>query len=349
MVSVVTAVVIAVVAVRAGYVFGRLMALFLIAANVMTIRQSREVKQLDVSQQVSRLLWAGRVDDARHLAGERSEELDQRMLDVLAVVGPVGERDGDAGRFGDEDGEAMARLRSAAQHPTDPIGSTLLLLADRARRDWSSVAERPCRSAPALGSAAVVAVQNAAHAEGGDRPSAEIGQAYLDRAGPSEFDGPGHPAHIAYNTACGWAAVGEPRARPGGLPARGGARLRRPDHRRQRPRDGPAASAPGLRRGPRHHPATGARPGRHPAVRPLTRTGAVAADLRCVPSGSASLRPERGSVSHRSGRGAPRRSSRVQPLRHGAGRCLGRGRDGRRHRKVASVARTAGRVVLCAQ
>src|SRR5829696_606511 len=196
-VSVVTAVVIAVVAVRLGYVFGALMALFLIAANVMTIRQAREVKQLDVSQQVSRLLWAGRVDDARHLAGERSGELEQRMLDVLAVVGP-----------GDEDGAAMARLRSAAQHPSDPIGSTLLLLADRARRDWSSVAET-VRSAPALGSAAVVAVQNAAHAEGGDLPSAEIGQAYLDRTGRPEFDGPGHPAHIAYNTACGWAAVGE--------------------------------------------------------------------------------------------------------------------------------------------
>jgi Zn-dependent protease len=196
-VSVGTAVVIAVVAVRLGYVFGALMALFLIAANVMTIRQAREVKQLDVGQQVSRLLWAGRVDDARHLAGERSEELDQRMLDVLAVVGP-----------GDEDGAAMARLRSAAQHPSDPTGSTLLLLAGRARRDWSSVAET-VRSAPALGSAAVVAVQNAAHAEGGDLPSAEIGQAYLDRNGRSEFDGPGHPAHIAYNTACGWAAVGE--------------------------------------------------------------------------------------------------------------------------------------------
>jgi Zn-dependent protease len=196
-VSVGTAVVIAVVAVRLGYVFGALMALFLIAANVMTIRQAREVKQLDVGQQVSRLLWAGRVDDARHLAGERSEELDQRMLDVLAVVGP-----------GDDGGAAMARLRSAAQHPSDPTGSTLLLLAGRARRDWSSVAET-VRSAPALGSAAVVAVQNAAHAEGGDLPSAEIGQAYLDRNGRSEFDGPGHPAHIAYNTACGWAAVGE--------------------------------------------------------------------------------------------------------------------------------------------
>jgi len=203
-VSVVTAVLIAVVAVRAGYVFGALMAAFLIAANVMTIRQSREAKELDVSQQVSRLLWAGRVDDARHLAGERAEELDQRMLDVLAVVGPAGEEgDGGAGP-----GEAMARLRSAAQHPSDPTGSTLLLLADRARRDWPSVAET-VRSAPALGSAAVVAVQNASHAEGGDRPSAEIGQAYLDRAGPSDFDGPGHAAHIAYNTACGWASVGD--------------------------------------------------------------------------------------------------------------------------------------------
>ena len=200
-VSVVTAVLIAVVAVRAGYVFGALMALFLVAANVMTIRQSREVKQVDVSQQVSRLLWAGRVEDARHLAGERSEELDQRMLDVLAVVGPAASED--AGH-----GEAMARLRSAAQHPTDPTGSTLLLLADRARRDWPAVAET-VQSVPALGSAAVVAVQNAAHAEGGDLPSAEIGQAYLDRAGPSQFDGPGHAAHIAYNTACGWASLGD--------------------------------------------------------------------------------------------------------------------------------------------
>ena len=220
-VSIVTAVLVAVVAVRAGYVFGALMALFLVAANVMTIRQSREVKQLDVSQQVSRLLWAGRVDDARHLAGERSEELDQRMLDVLAVVGPIDEAHGGQVGHGDGDGAgaaaaatdtdrgpAMARLRSAAQHPTDPTGSTLLLLADRARQDWPSVAET-VRSAPALGSAAVVAVQNAAHAEGGDRPSAEIGQAFLDRAGPSQFDGPGHAAHIAYNTACGWASGGD--------------------------------------------------------------------------------------------------------------------------------------------
>jgi Zn-dependent protease len=210
-VSVVTAVLIAVVAVRAGYVFGALMALFLVAANVMTIRQSREGKELDVSQQVSRLLWAGRVDDARHLAGERAEELDQRMLDVLAVVRPGDDEGGDGAvghGGGAEHGEAMARLRSAAQHPSDPTGSTLLLLADRARRDWPSVAET-VRSAPALGSAAVVAVQNAAHAEGGDRPSAEIGQAYLDRAGRSEFDGPGHAAHIAYNTACGWASVGD--------------------------------------------------------------------------------------------------------------------------------------------
>jgi Zn-dependent protease len=214
-VSVVTAVLIAVVAVRAGYVFGALMALFLVAANVMTIRQSREVKPVDVSQQVSRLLWAGRVEDARHLAGERSEELDQRMLDVLAVVGPVESGEGDGAARHDpgasEDGrhgEAMARLRSAAQHPSDPTGSTLLLLADRARRDWPAVAET-VRSAPALGSAAVVAVQNAAHAQGGDRPSAEIGQAYLDRSGPSQFDGPGHAAHIAYNTACGWASLGD--------------------------------------------------------------------------------------------------------------------------------------------
>jgi hypothetical protein len=189
------------------------MAVFLVAANVMTIRQSREVTELDVSQQVSRLLWAGRVDDARHLAGERSEELDQRMLDVLAVVGPVAEADdGDVAVPGAGVGradEAMARLRSAARHPTDPTGSTLLLLADRARRDWPSVAAT-VRSAPALGSAAVVAVQSAAHAEGGDGPSAEIGQAFLDRAGRSEFDGPGHAAHIAYNTACGWASLGDP-------------------------------------------------------------------------------------------------------------------------------------------
>ena len=215
-VSVVTAVLVAAVAVRLGYVFGALMALFLVAANVMTIRQSREVKQLDVGQQVARLLWAGQVDDARHLAGERSEELDQRMLDVLADVGPGGGAAGADGAGPDEaaaspdteHGAAMARLRSAAQHPTDPTGSTLLLLADRARRDWPAVAET-VRSAPALGSAAVVAVQNAAHSEGGDGPSAEIGQAYLDRAGPSQFDGPGHAAHIAYNTACGWASVGD--------------------------------------------------------------------------------------------------------------------------------------------
>ena len=69
MVSVVVAVLAALVALRYGLVFGALMAGFFVFSNVMTIRNDRELEKVDVNQRAVRLLWAGRPADARAPAG----------------------------------------------------------------------------------------------------------------------------------------------------------------------------------------------------------------------------------------------------------------------------------------
>lgn len=194
MVSIGVSVVVAVVAVRAGLVFGSLMALFLIAINVMTIRSARELEGMDVNERVSALLWAGRVDEARELASENVDELSDLVRTVVAAID------------GNED--AHRRVEEAAQHPDNPTGSTAAILVDRARGDWAAVRSRVAQ-APLVATTAVIAAQNAAYRHGGKRDAAEIGQAFLDRTLQVRADHPDHAAHLAYNTAACWASLGD--------------------------------------------------------------------------------------------------------------------------------------------
>jgi Zn-dependent protease len=201
MVSIAVSVLVAIVAVRAGLVFGSLMALFFIASNVMTIRQARELDGMDINQRVSALLWAGRVDEARELAAEGARDISDLVRTIVTALD-----DDDGGTTAGAD--ARRRVAQAAQRPDDPTGSTVAILVDRARGDWQAV-RGTVANAPLVATTAVVAAQNAAHHDAGDQESAEIGQAFLDRTLAVRTDSPDHGPHIAYNTACGWASVGD--------------------------------------------------------------------------------------------------------------------------------------------
>jgi Zn-dependent protease len=201
MVSIVVSVLVGIVAFRAGYVFGTLMVLFLVASNVMTIRQARELKGVDVNRRISALLWAGRVDEARELASENLRDLS----DVVRLVMTALEDDGQSPGAG---AEARRRVAQSAQDPRDPSGSTVAVLVARARGDWPAVRDLVATT-PVLGTSAVSAAQNAAHREGRHREVAEVGQAFLDRTLPAVSDGADLAAYIAFNTACGWASVGD--------------------------------------------------------------------------------------------------------------------------------------------
>src|SRR5829696_3735594 len=203
-VSIVVSVLVGLVAYRAGYVFGTLMVLFLIVSNVMTIRQARELEGVDVNQRVSALLWAGRVDDARELAGETPRELNDVVRTILTAL----DDDGDSGAHGNAGADARQRIAQAAQDPQDPTGSTVAIVLARARGDWAAVCDTVA-SAPLVDAGAVTAAQNAAHQEGNHRAVAEVGQAFLDRTLESRSEVSDLPAYIAHNTACGWATLGE--------------------------------------------------------------------------------------------------------------------------------------------
>jgi hypothetical protein len=198
-------VLVGIVAVRAGLLFGSLMALFFIASNVMTIRQARELEGMDVNQRVSALLWAGRVDDARELASESDRELN----DVVRTIVTALDDDGGADDHGTAAGaDARRRVAQAAHNPDDPTGSTVAILVARARGDWPAVRDAVAH-ARLVATSAVVAAQTAAHREGAHREVAEIGQAFLDRTLPVRTDSPEHGPHIAHNAACGWASLGD--------------------------------------------------------------------------------------------------------------------------------------------
>ena len=139
MVSVVVAVLAALVALRYGLVFGALMAGFFVFSNVMTIRNDRELEKVDVNQRAVRLLWAGRPADARHLLADLPDDAPVHPL-VRATVRAAGDEDPSGG---------LAELEAAADRdPADPQPPSLLLLAHRARDDWDAVlapARRPTR------------------------------------------------------------------------------------------------------------------------------------------------------------------------------------------------------------
>ena len=71
MVSIVVAVLAAAAALKAGLVFGALLAAFFVFSNFMTIRSARDLEKVDVNQRLVQLLWAGRSDEARDLLADR--------------------------------------------------------------------------------------------------------------------------------------------------------------------------------------------------------------------------------------------------------------------------------------
>jgi len=194
-VSVVVAVAAGLVALTLNFVFGALFALFLVLSNVGTIRTARAEGMLDVNTQVVRLLWSGRPDDAQDLASDPGVQ--PLVRSAIKAVGP----DPAGGR---------AELELAARtNADDAVAATSLLLAvHRVHEDW--VAARDVAAGePQVQADFVLYAQTVAFRSGARRQSAEIGQAWLDRAGPVLVDQPEVPATIAYDTACGWAAAGE--------------------------------------------------------------------------------------------------------------------------------------------
>ncbi len=201
MVSIVVAVLAAVVAYRAGLVFGALLAAFFVFSNVMTVRSAREQADVDVNQALVTLLWSGRLDDARALlAGQPPDEAVHPL--VRAVVRAA---------TGDERG-GRAELEAAVRRdPGDPTAGGLLVLAHRTREDWSAVRDELVRGT-AVDAGSVLAAQTVAFRSGEKLACAEIGQAWLDRPVTADRGTDGVmgdkagdvPALIAYNTACGW-------------------------------------------------------------------------------------------------------------------------------------------------
>jgi Zn-dependent protease len=194
-VSVVFAAVAAVLAYRAGLVFGALMAAFFLFSNVMTIRHARDLDKVDVNERVMRLLWMDRAGDAQHLAGEPG--LHPLTTSALRAVGP----DPVGGRR-----ELETAARTNAAEATAATG--LLLAVHRVNGDWAA-ARDVVAGEPRVHAGNVLFAQTLAFQSGAKRESAEIGQAWLDRTGPVLIDHVEVPALIAYNTACGWAAAGE--------------------------------------------------------------------------------------------------------------------------------------------
>ena len=218
-VSVVVAVLIGVAALRFGQVFGALMAAFLVFSNVMTVRSARAESKVDVNQRLVDLLWRGDGGGAVELLADQdpaSGRADDRpavhpfVRAAVLSAGPDEHARREAARVLDD------ALRAT---PVDVLAVRMTLLSLRAREDWAGA--RQLIASP-LGDAAdaahVLAVQTAAFALGARRDSAELGDAYLARASPplgDESSGGGGDdaaarAVIAYNSACGWVAVGEP-------------------------------------------------------------------------------------------------------------------------------------------
>ena len=199
MVSVVVAAIGAVVAYRFGLVFGALMAAFFVFSNVMTVRAAREQRQLDVNARAVRMLWSGRVEDARALVADPTDERMHPLVRaaVRAASDEPAERAAGTGEL------------TAALAGRDSGGAASLLLAvDRVHQDWSAARDLVA-SATDVDPGAVLGVVTAAHQAGAQLASAQIGQAWLDRGSRGTPPAPLVPATIAYNTACGWAAVGE--------------------------------------------------------------------------------------------------------------------------------------------
>ncbi len=199
MVSVVVAVLAALAALRYGLLFGGLMAAFFVFSNVMTIRNARELEQVDVNERAIGLLWAGRPAEARDLLADLPDDAPVHPL-VRATVRAAG----------DDPAAGTAELEAATDRaPTDPQPASLLLLAHRARQDWDAAHRQLAGPRGAVDPGALLGVQTAAFQAGATRHSAELGELFLSRTDAAAPPTDETRALIAYNVACGWARAGE--------------------------------------------------------------------------------------------------------------------------------------------
>jgi Zn-dependent protease len=198
MVSIVVAVLAAALALKAGLVFGALLAAFFVFSNYTTIRSARDQEKVDVNQRLVQLLWAGRSDDAHDLLADQPADAAVHPL-VRAAVRAAG----------DDSFGARRELESAVgRNPADPTAASLLALSHRTREDWAAVRDLVTAGA-AVDPGTVLAAQTVAFRSGSTRESAEIGQAWLDHLPSGAVQDRDLPGLIAYNTACGWAGAGE--------------------------------------------------------------------------------------------------------------------------------------------
>jgi hypothetical protein len=196
MVSIVVAVLAAAVAVKAGLLFGALLAAFFVYSNLMTVRSARELDKVDLNQRLVQLLWAGRRVEARDLLADQPADAAVHPL-VRAVV-----------RAASDDPGGRSELEAAVgRAPSNTMAVSLLVLSHRTREDWPAVRDLVAAGA-AVDPGTVLAAQTVSFQSGAKLSSAQIGQAWLDHAPADALRGD-LPGLIAYNTACGWAGVGE--------------------------------------------------------------------------------------------------------------------------------------------
>jgi hypothetical protein len=109
----------------------------------------------------------------------------------------------------DDPARGREELENAVRaRPEDPTAGSLLLLLHRTREDWAAVRDLVSGGA-AVDPGTVLAAQTVAFRSGAKRASAEIGQSWLERLGPTTPTSGDLPGLIAYNTACGWAGSGD--------------------------------------------------------------------------------------------------------------------------------------------
>jgi Zn-dependent protease len=198
-VSVVVGAAVVLLALKASYVFGALLAGFLVVNNVLALRSPSEqaARPATPEAELSGLLWSGQVAEAK------------ARLDALPADRPVDPavRAAVLAAAGDTDAGEAALADQVAERPGDVNVAALALLVRVLRRDWDAVTAvltgpRAADVPPAL----VVRAQEEAFHAGDFAVSARIGESATERVAEQSREVAGL---LAYNTACGWAQAGE--------------------------------------------------------------------------------------------------------------------------------------------
>lgn len=213
MVSVAVGAVVGLLAWRAGYTFGAVLAAFFVVSNVLSLRgtsraprgnaESSLQQPRGAQEQALQALWEGRPDLARDALAaplpQGAPDVDGAVrLAVACLVEPdAAERD-------------RARAALGAQvlrRPGDGLLAGLVPLTDALAGRWPDVvAAFTGPGGVSVPPAVALRVQELAFHSDAFEPSARIGEAVLARPDSGGVAGP----TLAYNTACGWARAGDP-------------------------------------------------------------------------------------------------------------------------------------------